>query len=88
MTGEVYNHFLGREIQQEALDWLNNTDDHPWSFIWICRELDLNHEYILVGTKAIDFKEKMGGFYKANRKYKTNRKKRSKVRLPHNRKVV
>lgn len=74
MVGESYDHMRARDIQLEAIDWLHSDTERPWSFRWICEQLDMGPDTILRATKSPEFQEKMGGFYRAHRK-KTNEKK-------------
>jgi len=67
MVGESYDHMRARDIQLEAIDWLHSNAEKPWSFRWICEQLDMSPDVILEATKSPEFQEKMGGFYRANR---------------------
>ena len=41
-----YNYGYGDTVRQEAIDWFKSDRDKVKSFIWICRELGYNPDFI------------------------------------------
>ncbi len=55
-----------KRIKEEATRWVQSNDLSPWSFCWICGELDIVPEYLLKAITRPGFAERINKLIKHN----------------------
>lgn len=53
-----------RRVRESATRWLHSDAFHPWSFYWICEQLDFVPQYILRAIRVPEFRKRMNDNFK------------------------